>query len=180
MKVLFIGSHPDDIELGCGGTLLKLSDFTKLTITGGRTHPLDQRLDTVPFLDIVCKIEKMVKRLKPDTVYSHNINDLNLDHQIVARATLTVCRPLSSSVKAIYSYEVLSSTEWGFGFTPNTYQDITPYFDEKLKLLEKYKAELREFPHPRSLEGAEVLAKYRGMQVGVKYAEAFMLIRGVW
>lgn len=186
MKILAIGAHPDDIELGCEGTLSHEhdSDITRLTFSGGRNNPLDQRFDTIPFLDIVQRIEKVINTPKPDfrptIVYTHSINDLNLDHQIVARATFTACRPLpKSTVKEIYSYEVPSSTEWGFGFQPNVFVDITDTFDAKIKVLENFKKEMREHPHPRSFEAIRALAMYRGASCGVELAEAFSLVRMV-
>ncbi len=67
-----------------------------------------------------------------------------------------------------------------YAFQPNFYVDITDSLDRKLQSLRAYPRELREFPHPRSLKGVEVLARKRGMEVGFHAAEAFMLIRDEW
>jgi LmbE family N-acetylglucosaminyl deacetylase len=79
------------------------------------------------------------------------------------------------------TYEVASSTEWAFGkfsplFTPDTFVDISNYVDQKFRALEIYGSELREFPHPRSIEEMALMAKDRGSRVGVDAAEAFMTI----
>ena len=176
--ILAVGAHPDDIELGCGGTLAK-SDSTKLTISGGRGTIIDQRFDAIPILDIIHLVEEFIERVQPNVVYTHYYHDLNLDHQITARAVLTACRPVSS-VKTIYSFEVPSSTEWGLEpFTPNVFVDITDTFNEKMKMLEAFKNEMRDYPHPRSVEAIKALAMYRGACSGLKLAEAFYLVREI-
>jgi LmbE family N-acetylglucosaminyl deacetylase len=78
------------------------------------------------------------------------------------------------------SYETLSETEWGQSiepFIPNVYVDISETFVTKIEAMKAYESELKQYPHPRSLEIVEALAKKRGSEVGVKFAEAFMLIR---
>ena len=72
----------------------------------------------------------------------------------------------NSSLKAIYSFEIVCSGGWKFykNFSPTTYVDISKFFSKKLKSWKKYKNETKSFPFPRSKEGLETLAKYRGMQ----------------
>ena len=82
-------------------------------------------------------------------------------------------------------YEVLSSTEQAppfpeAAFQPNFYVNIREVLPKKLQAMRAYRSQLRPFPHPRSLEGIEVLAKRRGMEAGFHAAEAFMLIRDEW
>ncbi len=143
----------------------------------------DNKLDEVPLLLIIKSIEKIIKKVSPEIIYTHCAQDLNIDHQIVHRAVITACRPLpGKSIKEIYCYEVLSSTEWGLSesqnsFNPNFFVDISKYFKQKLEALKMYKDELKPFPHPRSLEGIRVLGNYRGMNSGFKYAEAFSVKR---
>lgn len=182
MKILAIGAHPDDIELGCGGTLAKHKKAGDTIVcrvfSAGRDAELDQRFDTIPFLDIIQWVEGIVKEV--DIIYTHFEGDLNLDHQIIARAVKTACRPLpETTVRKIYSFEVPSSTEWGYGFNPNVFVDITDTFEEKLKSLEPYKDEMKDYPHPRSVEAIRALAMYRGVSCGVELAEAFCLVREV-
>ena len=185
MKILAIGAHPDDIELGCYGTLQRLidegHDVETLVVGLGRGDELDNKFDVKPLLHWVQIIEKELERVKPDTVFTHCRSDLNLDHRIIHDAVLIATRPMDDeTVKDIYSFEVLSSTEWVFPttFAPNVFYDITKYIKAKTDTLDRdFADEIREYPHPRSLRGVEVLAQMRGMQVGVEYAEAFELAR---
>jgi len=142
----------------------------------------DNRFDTIPFLDIVKLIEKVKDEIKPDTIFTHYQDDLNIDHQITCRAVLTAARPLADeTVKEIYSFEVLSSTEWSFpsSFSPNTFYDISDTIDKKLLAMSMYKSELREYPHPRSLDGIKCSAQCNGIKIGANYAEAFKLLRQI-
>lgn len=134
------------------------------------------------FLEIVKVIEKVKNELQPDIVFTHYGNDLNIDHQITYKAVLTATRPMKDEcVKEIYSFEVLSSTEWNYpiSFSPDVFFDINNTLEYKLKAMEMYKSELRNFPHPRSIEGIKINAEYWGMHIGLRYAEAFKNIRVV-
>ena len=85
----------------------------------------DNSFDTVPLIEIVKQIEEVIAEVKPDVIYTHHYGDLNIDHHITFRAVLTATRPMEGCVvKEIYSFEVPSSTEWGFQrlgetFSPN-------------------------------------------------------------
>jgi len=140
----------------------------------------DNRFDTVPFLDIVKVVEKIKNSINPEIIFTHYERDLNVDHQIAYRAVITATRPLKEeSVKEIYSFEIPSSTEWRYplNFSPDIFFDISTTIDIKIRALEKYKTELRKYPHPRSLEGVKLIAKNWGIKVGLEYAEAFKVVR---
>jgi LmbE family N-acetylglucosaminyl deacetylase len=142
----------------------------------------DNRFDGVELLDIVKVVEKVKHRVKPDIIFTHYENDLNIDHQVVHRAVMTAARPMvGETVKEIYSFEVMSSTEWKFplSFSPDCYYDITETLEQKVEAMATYRTELREYPHPRSLKGIRLTAENWGMRVGVPYAEAFKLVRMV-
>ena len=145
----------------------------------------DQCLDTVPLLEIVKDVEEVKEELKPDIIYTHNQSDLNIDHQITFKAVLTACRPVKDeTVRLIYSFEVPSSTEWSSPdahphFVPNVFVDISDTFSKKVEALKAYQGEIREYPHPRSLEALEIIAKRWGINVGIGLAEAFRLIRWI-
>jgi hypothetical protein len=84
----------------------------------------------------------------------------------------------------IRTFEVASATDYGHKsitkeFTPNLYVDISETWQTKLAALNEYSMEMREPPHTRSFDGLENLAKFRGYQVGLPYAEAFEIIRKV-
>ena len=144
----------------------------------------DNRFDQVDLLDIVKSIEKKIKELQPEIIYTHFQGDLNVDHQMTARAVLTATRPIGQyPVQEIYAFETLSSTEWNFdtteqtGFVPNVFVDITDFYAQKEAAMKHYSSELCEFPHPRSLEGMDVLSRTRGMAAGMMRAEAYKLVR---
>lgn len=140
----------------------------------------DNRFDSVDLLDIVKVISKVKEEIKPDIIFTHYENDLNIDHTITYKAVLTATRPMENEcVKEIYSFEILSSTEWNYpiSFSPDVYFDIENFIDIKLEAMKKYYSELCEYPHPRSLDGIKLNAQYNGMRVGKKYVEAFKCIR---
>lgn len=146
----------------------------------------DNRFDQVDLLDIVKVVEKTIRELQPEIIYTHYSGDLNIDHQYTARAVLTATRPIGDyPVKEIYAFETLSSTEWNFdysgqpAFCPNVYVDISEQYAKKEEAMNCYVSELCEFPHPRSLQGMDALSRTRGMTVGMQRAEAFMLIRKI-
>ncbi len=144
---------------------------------------LDNRFDDYNMLDVVKKIEKYIKSIKPEVIFTHHYGDLNKDHRITFDAVQTATRPMEDClVKEIYLFETPSSTEWNFkyrsdSFTPNYFVDVTNYLDYKLKAMECYKSEIRDFPHPRSLESLEIIAKSWGIKIGKKYVEAFEVLR---
>jgi LmbE family N-acetylglucosaminyl deacetylase len=143
----------------------------------------DNRFDTVPLLDIIKTIEKFKREASPDIVFTHHHADLNIDHQRTFQAVMTAFRPIKGErVKEIYSFEVPSSTEWNAAllstcFTPNYFVDISDTLKIKIKAMEKYISEIRDFPHPRSPEAIKVISRRWGIQVGTEAAEAFEVVR---
>lgn len=144
----------------------------------------DNRFDTVPLLDIIKTIENVKKEVNPEIVFTHHFGDLNIDHRITFNAVMTAFRPVrDESVSEIYSFEIPSSTEWNFQnysevFLPNFFSPLgEEHLKAKVDAMKCYKDEVRNYPHPRSLEAIETLAKYRGINCGYKYAEAFQTIR---
>ncbi|MBT6052731.1 MAG: PIG-L family deacetylase [Candidatus Scalindua sp.] len=142
----------------------------------------DNRMDTVALLDIVQTLEQVINEIEPEVVYTHHSGDLNIDHKITHQAVMTACRPQPGfCVREIYSFEVLSSTEWSTNnpFIPNYFVDISDILELKISAIKAYNSELRLFPHARSIESIEALVKYRGASVGVHAAEAFRLERKI-
>ncbi len=141
----------------------------------------DNKLDKYPLLEIIQKIEQIIKKEKPNIIFTHFPYDLNVDHEIVTRAVLTACRPIirNKHLKQILFYETLSSTEWSYKkkFKPNLYIDIEDTIKFKTQALKSYKSEIQNFPHPRSIKGIEVLSKKRGSEVGLKNAESYIIYR---
>jgi LmbE family N-acetylglucosaminyl deacetylase len=145
----------------------------------------DQRLDTVPLIEITQRLEAVVGEVQPDTVYAHFPGDANIDHQVAARATWTACRPYRfPCVRTFAVFETPSSTEWGWPlagspFQPNLYVDVAGTLDTKLRAMACYETELREYPHPRSERALRERAAYWGSRVGRAAAEPFCLLREV-
>ncbi len=140
----------------------------------------DNRFDSVDLLDIVKVVSKVKEEIQPDIIFTHFENDLNIDHRITYQAVLTATRPMKDEcVKEIYSFEILSSTEWNYplSFSPDTYFDISSTLTLKLDAMSAYSSEVCNYPHPRSLEGIKLNAQYHGMRVGKEYVEAFKTIR---
>jgi len=145
----------------------------------------DNRFDSVDLIDIVKEIEKVKELVKPEIIFTHHIGDMNIDHQITHQAVLTATRPMRDEyVKKIYSCEVPSATEWNSYsnetiFIPNTFIDVSETIDIKIEAMSRYTSELREFPHPRSLEYIKKLANISGAKVGLDYCENFRLVRSI-
>lgn len=145
----------------------------------------DQKMDTVPLLEITQRIEREIARVEPEVVFTHHGGDLNLDHVITFRATMTATRPMAGRpVKRLYSYEVGSSTEWSFqqfapAFHPTTFVDIAAHLETKIAAMQVYESEARAFPHPRSPEALRAQAQFRGAASGLLAAEAFCCVREI-
>jgi LmbE family N-acetylglucosaminyl deacetylase len=144
----------------------------------------DNCMDSVPLLKIVQALEAVIQKISPQVIYTHHHGDLNIDHRITHNAVMTACRPVPGcAIKEIYSFEVLSSTEWAVPslepFLPNCFVDIKNFLDHKIKALQAYELEMRPVPHSRSIEHVKCLARHRGYSVGVDAAEAFMSIRQI-
>ena len=137
------------------------------------------KLNTIPTGKLNKKITKVIDMVKPDIVYTHFEHDLNYDHTLILRACMVATRP-PKNIK-IVCFETLSETEWNNqAFKPNLWVDISKYMNKKIKAFETYKSEVKKYPHPRSRGGIEILAKKRGTEAFMKYAEALKTIRGYW
>jgi len=143
----------------------------------------DNRMDSMDRLDVIKVIEEKITSFCPELVYTHHAGDMNIDHRIIHDAVNTACRPLPGhSVKSLLYFEVNSSTEWQIPgsapmFTPNWFVDISETLELKLAALHEYEMEMRAWPHPRSYQAIEHLARWRGAIVGVDAAEAYVLGR---
>ncbi len=206
MNVVAYLAHADDEVLGCGGLLTKLvsqkHDVTiviasdcvvqrsKLDDNNGHVFEAakilgikkihffyfnDQQFDNYPLLDFNKKFDKL--NLNPDLIITHPPTDLNQDHLMVYKSAMIVGRPVSNKINII-ACETPSSSEWGETvFQPHMYVDITNCLDNKIMAMKCYENELRAFPHPRSIEGIQLKAKQRGMEVGCMAAEAYQVLR---
>jgi LmbE family N-acetylglucosaminyl deacetylase len=145
----------------------------------------DNAFDSVASLSIVKAVEQAKLAIGPDLIYTHHGGDLNVDHRVTARAVMTAFRPQPhETYTEICAFEVGSSTEWSHPaltstFIPDCFVDITAYLETKLRAYQCYSEEVRPDPHARSLESVHIAACYRGRQVGVHAAEAFVTLKRI-
>ena len=145
----------------------------------------DERLDAC-IQETLIPLEKYSLKIKPDIVYLPFRRDNHQDHRAVFDAARVALRPSATPfIKRIYMYEVPSSTEQSpplneCAFLPNYYVDITGHIEKKIEAFKSYETEKRDYPHPRSDEALRVLAQKRGIEIGFKYAETFMVLRDKW
>ena len=131
------------------------------------------------------KFFDIVREVKPEIAFIPHMGDIHVDHAETAAAAMVALRPIPNpQLKAIYAYETLSETEWNIPnttnvFIPNVWSDITGTFWKKIEAMKCFTTQIRAFPHPRSLEAIEALARLRASTVGVQYAEAFSIIRSI-
>lgn len=144
------------------------------------------RLRETPLIDINAEFLKVVKYIRPDIAFIPHKGDMHMDHSAVSHSAMVAMRPINGiKLETIYVYETLSETEWNIPtvdnvFIPNAWSDITDFIDKKKQAMSCYKSQIKEPPHPRSIEIIEALAKLRGSTVGVSYAESFMLVRKIF
>ena len=144
----------------------------------------DNKLDTYSINELQDRLILLIDQIKPEIIYTPSVWDFNHDHRIACELIeMSTKSYYSSSIKEIIAYEIPSSTDHSFSsirkFTPNLYYDITSTIDDKLKALELFESELKLFPHPRSKDYVKSLAMVRGGESGVKFAEAFHILKSL-
>lgn len=198
MNILAIGAHPDDIEFGCGGTLIRHSraghTIHFLIMTDGRygADPkvrraeqkaacayLGARLHWGGFSDtevqdmreLIVTMERVIASAKPDTVYVNYEHDVHQDHRIIAQAAISATRYL----REVLFYEVPSTRH----FEPDVFVDIRDCLKDKMALLKIHASQVdkTKVENLTILESAQSCANFRGYQGRVKYAEGFKALR---
>ena len=135
-------------------------------------------LNNFPHYKISNMIEKYINIIEPEIVFIPSSNDINDDHKIIFKTSKVAMRTKkNNSIKKIYSYEVLSETEWNEdekSFNPNYFISLNKSdINRKVRAFSEYKSQIKSYPHPRSKDGIINLSKVRGSQVHMNYAEAF-------
>jgi len=198
MNILAIGSHPDDLEYGCGGTLLKFAKkrnkifllvMTKGEVGGDPKTRTDEQKKSADFLnaklfwgnyqdtkiplskELITKIEQIIQISKPTLIFVHYPEDTHQDHRVVSQATITATR----YIRNVLFYEVPTTVN----FTPTVFVDIGSTIKQKLNLLKIHKSQVYQtrVAELSILESANSCAIFRGFQNRVKYAEGFMPLR---
>ncbi len=143
-------------------------------------------LDKVPQSELINELASAIEHIKPNVVYLVNGGDVHSDHRCVFSATesaIKAFRMKELGVQRILAFETLSSTEavfsTSYSFIPDVFVDITKEFKEKLAIMSIYQTEQQPDLLPRGNLAIEALARIRGATVGVKYAEAFKLLREI-
>lgn len=175
----------------CSGELAGLAIAARKAgeIVGARSVTLhdfpDNRMDSLDLLDIVKVVESHIDKIRPTIVYTHHSGDVNVDHLQTHRAVVTACRPQPGHpVHTLLFFEIPSSTEWqthgsSAPFVPNWFVDVSDTLAKKIEALDVYSVEMRPWPHPRSVQAVEHLARWRGASSGIAAAEAFLLGRNI-
>lgn len=144
------------------------------------------KLDTYPLSLIIKEISKVIKKIKPDTIFFPNRNDIHTDHRITFDAVIASTKSFNSDfIKNLIVYETLSETHISMisdnnDFIPNLWIDIDKQINKKISIMKIYKSEFKNFPHPRSIDCIKSLAKLRGSEVNLRAAEAFKILRKVY
>lgn len=140
-------------------------------------------LRETPLVKINAEFLKVVEDIRPNIAFIPHKGDMHMDHTVVSHSAMVALRPINGiKVENIYAYETLSETEWNLptvdnAYIPNVWSDISKFIDIKKEAMNCYQSQLKQPPHPRTLEIIEALAKLRGSTVGVPFAESFMLVR---
>lgn len=131
--------------------------------------------------DIIAQIASIIEDIKPEVLILPNRSDAHSDHKKVYDWCISCSKVFRHPyIKTILCMEILSETDFAnpdHYFIPNYFVDITDYFEDKKKVLQIYSSELGKHPFPRSMEGIEALAKFRGISAGTSLAEAFKVIK---
>ena len=199
MNILAIGAHPDDIEFGCGGTLLKYSrkgnSVSVLVLTQGQfggdpdVRVREQKeaavslgakdvfwggfndTELVDNHETILKIEEVLHKVSPDVLFLNYYDDVHQDHRAAALAGVSASR----YVKEILFYEVPTTQH----FEPDIFVDINDVLEKKIELIKLHASQVDKtrVENLTILESAQSCANFRGYQGRVKFAEGFKALR---
>ncbi len=209
MNILAIGAHFDDIELGCSGSLVKhlhnqdkvymlvitdseysdydgtilrtkedaLGDGKKAASILGVNKMLCLGLKTkeVQYCsELIEKINKIIDELNIDMIYTHWIHDVHNDHSIVARATLVAGRHIPRIL--MYRSNWYATT---VSFRANFFIDISPYMETKVRSIKAHETEYKKFGE-KWIDFVKHQNRNSGIEMGVRYAETFEIVKYLW
>lgn len=141
----------------------------------------DQKLDTLPILQLNQFVEHVARTVGAQIVYTHHYADLNNDHRLAFSATTVAVRPFAlQSFEKLLCYCVDTLSHHGHGIPrSNVFVDISDFLERKLEAMEIYETEVRDYPHPRSTEALRQIAMSNGVRIGMRMAEVFELVLSV-
>lgn len=140
-------------------------------------------LNNAIFNTLINDISNIFNIVKPDSIFCLNRSDAHSDHRILFEAVMACTKTFRYPyIKSVLMYECLSETEFApqlqeSMFIPNYFVDISAFLERKIEIMKIYESELGEHPFPRSIENIRALATIRGAMAGVRYAEAFQVIK---
>lgn len=139
-------------------------------------------LDQYPLSNLVSYFSNF-QMLQPTTIIFPFMNDIHSEHRIVFQSAFSCTKIFRYPyIKTILMMEVISETDFApfnRGVTPNYFIDISDFLKEKIHIMAYYKSEIGKHPFPRSIDYIKALAVKRGAEAGTRYAEAFILLKGV-
>ena len=159
----------------------KLYDFDSINNLSLETAKIDQ----YPMNEIIEKISKVIKKVRPNIIYLPFRQDVHSDHRKIFDASYSCTKSFRYDfIKKIYMMVTLSETEFApslnkDAFVPNTFIDVSKYLKKKIQIMKVYKNEIKKQPFPRSEKNIKALAVYRGSTSGFKFAESFVLLKEI-
>ena len=137
------------------------------------------QVDEYGMSSLIDKISNVINTIKPNIIYVHS------DHRKIFEASYSCTKSFRYPfIKKIYMMEILSETEFApstkeDSFIPNTFVDISAYFEKKIEIMKIFKSEISIHPFPRSERNLKSLATLRGATAGCEYAESFVLLKEI-
>lgn len=147
-------------------------------------HPT-MTLDSGDLQKLIPQIAQVFQDFKPERIYCLNRSDAHSDHRILFDAVMACTKSFRYPfIRDIWMYECISETEFApalpeKAFIPTCYVDISDQLERKLELMRVYASELGDHPFPRSEQNIKALATFRGATAGVRYAEAFQILKSI-
>lgn len=199
INILAIGAHPDDIEFGCGGALIKYAlrghRLFMMVLTGGGSGAITQTRMTEQLaskkimgieeifwggyedthlhvnVELIGKIEDVIAQVQPDFIFCNYHDDTHQDHRHLSQAVTSATR----YIRNVLFYEGPTTQN----FNPHVYVDISDTLDAKMEALRAHQSQVTKtnIEDMYIIEMAQASANFRGIQGRVKYAEAFHSLR---
>ena len=144
-------------------------------------HPAD--LDSLSLKTLINNLKQVLEKVKPNTIYMPHFGDVHSDHRVICDAVFACTKSFRNEyIKKIIAYETISETEFNmkgrdYAFVPNLWINIEDFIDKKLEIMNTYVSEISNHPFPRSKKNILSLSSIRGSNVGLKSAEAFMILK---